>query len=249
MKSFLIIALISAVSASVSAKPKYGPEGKPVATPLHADATYFRELGRAAPDFWNMIGFYVPQQNSYSCSAASVTMALNAALVTRKKTSDDENIVQAKLLAAVRVENWEARVNEGGYKGDFGTNLEVLGKVTQAAFEKYLKNVKVTVRHADATPAFRAEVIKVLTENENSGSNLLLANFDQFVFTNDSHAGHIAPVAAYDSARQRVLVMDPDREFYEPYWVSLDTFIAGMNTTDTGAKAQRGYVFISFAAP
>jgi hypothetical protein len=38
--------------------------------------------------------------------------------------------------------------------------------------------------------------------------------------------------------------MDPDRTWYEPYWVSEETFIAGMNTQDKESGKTRGMLWV-----
>ena len=57
--------------------------------------------------------------------------------------------------------------------------------------------------------------------------------------------GHIAPVGAYDEPNRRVLVMDPDRAWYEPYWIPDDVALAGMATRDPVSGAPRGYLIVS----
>ena len=83
-----------------------------------------------------------------------------------------------------------------------------------------------------------------MIENEKSPNDFIVANFNQKVFTVDTDAGHIAPVGAYDAEKRRVLILDPDREWYEPYWVSEERFIEGMNTKDSENNQFRGYLVI-----
>ena len=54
----------------------------------------------------------------------------------------------------------------------------------------------------------------------------------------------MAPIAAYDAKMHRVLVMDPDREWYEPYWVSDQRLLEAMATIDPETSKPRGYVKI-----
>jgi len=56
--------------------------------------------------------------------------------------------------------------------------------------------------------------------------------------------GHLSPVAGYDSKEKRVLIFDSDRQYYEPYWVSEEVFLKGMNTPDKGSDAFRGLLWI-----
>ena len=64
------------------------------------------------------------------------------------------------------------------------------------------------------------------------------------VYTGDAEAGHISPVGAYDPSTQRVLILDSDRKWYEPYWVSEKTFLRGISTRDSESKQNRGLVVV-----
>ncbi len=233
------------LTVPLHAAPKYGPQGAPRAVPLSQAPEYFRS-GAAAPDYWAMAGFYVPQFNGAACSVASVTMALNAARASLSKTSEDKVILQEALLKQMGGE-WKKRVAPTlGLSGVRGVTLDLLAEFAQAAFRRngFPEAQAVAVR---LDPKFRtslAQLQKDLEENEKSVTDFILANFDQKVFTDDSTAGHISPIAAYDSKLRRVLVMDPDREWYEPYWVSDQTLLEGMGTTDPESQKLRGYVRI-----
>lgn len=243
----LCLALLSfAPPALGETKPKYGPAGMPRAQPLGASHDYFQSAKNPAPDFWAMIGYYVPQMNPYSCSAAAVAMTLNAAKFGQPKTSDDKVILQAELLDKVKSDHWKARLSEPGHQGKHGVELDRLGRVVKAAFHAYgFPRASVKVVHVDrADAAAKKELLRVLTQNESSKKDFVIANFNQQVFTDDADAGHVAPIGAFDAKAGRVLVFDPDRDYYEPYWISVDTLLAGMATLDKGAGAHRGYVVI-----
>ena len=242
----LTLILAAAIASGAEVKPKYGPAGHPRATPLALSNAYFREPGHAAPDFWALIGYYVPQQNGASCSAASVSMIINAARARLTKTADDRVLSQDILLDRVDVEHWKARLSLPGYLGHHGVTLDQLGNIVEATFKKFgFPNFEMRVIHVNDTSAATKKALhQALLENEKSDRDFILANFDQKVFTDDAEAGHIAPVGAYDAAHRRVLILDPDREYYEPYWVSERTFLEGMATRDPGAAKNRGYVWI-----
>jgi hypothetical protein len=245
---FLMASSLSGVSATFGqeSKPKYGPNASPKALPLFHSREYFQSKDHPSPDFWALIGYYVPQQNDYSCSAASVSMILNAARARLHKTSEDALVTQKTLLEKIQVENWAQRLSAEGWKGSHGTSLDELARVTEASFKAFgFPQVKVKTVHVDRSSAeMKSRLVKDLIENEASATNFILANFNQRSYTDDSDAGHIAPVAAYDSQKGRVLVLDPDRQWYEPYWVSVDVFLKGLATKDSGGKAYRGYLLI-----
>jgi hypothetical protein len=79
----------------------------------------------------------------------------------------------------------------------------------------------------------------------------MLVNFLQSVATGDPQGaiGHIAPVGAYDAKTQRVLLLDPDRQWYEPYWVPDKLLLLAMATTDKTSARGRGYVWVKASEP
>ena len=125
--------------------------------------------------------------------------------------------------------------------------MDQLGVEVEKSFKAYgFNEAKVEVIHVDdLSPVTRDKVHNVLVENEKTAKDFIIANFIQGVYTGDADAGHIAPIAAFDTKTKRVLVLDPDRDWYEPYWVSEETFLKGMNTQDKNAGAKyRGLVWV-----
>jgi hypothetical protein len=117
----------------------------------------------------------------------------------------------------------------------------------EAALKAYgFPSAKVKVVHASDRPEDRKSLHEALVLNEKSAGNFIIANYLQSEFTGDPEGavGHYAPVAAYDGKTKRVLIFDPDRQYYDPYWVSEAVFWKGMNTMDSSKKASRGYLFI-----
>ncbi len=245
---FLVLVMASQLVFAGDAKSKYGPKSAPKAISLAQDHQYFQSGKHKAPDFWALAGFYVPQFNGAACSVASMAMVLNAARALLPKTADDKVVLQQELLDKLAdTEHWKARITSlTGYRGARGLSLDGLGKVAEAAFKAYgFPAVSVQVVHAENTPEAKKALIVALKKNEESATDFMLTNFNQQAFTDDADVGHIAPVAAYDAEKGRVLVMDPDREYYEPYWISVDTFLAGMSTgKDSESGKTRGYVVI-----
>ncbi|MBI2981936.1 MAG: hypothetical protein HYY44_06555, partial [Deltaproteobacteria bacterium] len=126
-----------------------------------------------------------------------------------------------------------------------GVSLDQLGELLAESLRAYGKTAQVEVVHVeDESPETKKKLQRILNENEKSAKDFVIANFLQGVYTGDAMAGHIAPVGAYDVKKRRVLIMDPDREWYEPYWVSEETFLAGMFTKDSKSGKSRGYIFV-----
>jgi hypothetical protein len=98
------------------------------------------------------------------------------------------------------------------------------------------------VVRAEKTDAFKAKVKELLNKNEKSSSDFIVPLFWQADFTGDPEGsvGHFAPVAAYDG--KRVLIFDPDREWYEPYWVPEEVFLTGISNSKADSIKAGGYI-------
>jgi hypothetical protein len=235
-------------AAHVSAgDPKYGPD----AGRLHDDRSYVQSS--AAPDFWALMPYYLPQQTESSCSVASVAMLMNGLRSDLPLAADDPLVTEAGLLKRAADAAWKRATKEGGS----GVSLDQLGRVVQRSLTAYGFGAhEVEVVHVDSTSDEMLERLRsVLVQNEASAEDFVLISYLQGVLTGDpdGNVGHIAPIAAYDAERQRVLVLDPDRHWYEPYWVADRTLLRSMGQphASEGQKAQargnavrRGFVHV-----
>jgi hypothetical protein len=230
--------------APLAAQPKYPAQ----ATPLARDHDYFTRA--SAADFWALVPYYVGQQDDVSCSLASLTMLVNAARRGSALGSEEPLVTQPRLLERVASDVWKHGLAPGGP----GVTLEQLAALARQSLEAYgMKPVRVEVTHvAETTPAALERLRERLRSNESSGSDWLLFNFLAGAVLDTGEAGnygHIAPVGAYDAERRRVLVLDPDRQWYEPYWLPDELALAGMATRDPDSGQPRGYVYVSLAVP
>lgn len=231
--SFFVIGL----SLTVYAKPKYGPE----AILLSKSHEYIQE--QKAPDYWALSPYYLPQENGKSCSVASVAIVMNAARIGLPLTADDQLVTHEGVLKKTNDKKWINAVTMNRPGG--GVALDELKNIVEESLRAYgFKNFTVTATHMENSKEAKDELHKILLENEKSARDFIIANFVQGVFTGDSDIGHISPVGGYDQKRKRVLIMDVDREWYEPYWVSEETFAAGMATKDKPSNLTRGYIYI-----
>lgn len=235
----LMATVLGTTVDAVDPKPKYGPQ----ATALSQSHDYFKKS--EAPDFWALMPYYTAQQDESACSVASVTMVLNGARSHQKLTADQELVTQKNLLAKVTHPGWK----KGFFKLGRGVTLDQLGEILEESFKKHgFKEVKATVVHTeDAGAETLAKLRSALSENEKSTQDFIVLNFLQNYYTDDAEVGHIAPLGAYDAEKKRALVLDPDRTWYEPYWVSDEVLLKGMATLDKGAKKNRGYVWVSLS--
>ncbi len=94
---------------------------------------------------------------------------------------------------------------------------------------------------AQSLEAFR----KALAGNERDPNDIMLLHFTQDTLTGAPGRvyAHVSPVGAYDEKTHRVLIMDVDREWYEPYWAA-DTQVFSAMAVKTKAFGQGGYVLL-----
>jgi len=92
-----------------------------------------------------------------------------------------------------------------------------------------------------------AELRKILRNNEKCAADFLLAHFvqDDLTGAGGGPYAHISPIGAYDEARQRVLILDVDRVWYSPYWVSDEDLLMAINHA-TKSHGAGGLIHIHF---
>ncbi len=225
---------LNAFGATGLAKPKY------VSTtiPLNEDHSYFASTKQT--DFWKLNSFYVPQHNPKACSTASVLAVLNA--LNPPKAADQKNMTAEDLFKqspalGVAV----GPKGKGQALDDLKKNLGFLFMRSDAPYS--LEVVRFDGKDAKAE---HEKLKKILTDNEKNPDDFIIANFLQAELTGDPEGvGHISPIGAFDAEKDRVLVLDVDREWYQPYWVSSETLMKGLNAVDSSTKKSRGLLRIS----
>jgi hypothetical protein len=238
----LFLALSSSAALALEApKPKLGPE----ATPILAETEFLRRA--PAPDYWNLSAFYIPQTTSSDCSAATTVMAINA-LRGLPANADAGIVTEETLLTTVGDAAWKAKVAEDGSGVTFAEMQAFLRKSLDAFDLKEATIAAAAPKAADdaALTALR----QALAANEASGDNVMLVYFNQGVITGDWDGPHVSTIGAYDSERDRVLIMDVDRDWYVPYWTSSATLLAALvkpAPADQGVLAGEtgGYILVA----
>lgn len=244
-----LLVTVFVVCAAETPRPKYGPS----AVPISRDHTYFQTPGHLAPDYWALSPFYVPQLNEYDCSVASVAAVVNALTRSNRQLKEsDRNATSTSLLESVKTARWAERVQKGGVDGQVGLTLEQLAEVLAEALR--LNGVKTsrieTVRVTAADEATQELWRSALAANETSAADMLLIHFTQDTLTGSGGGPypHISPIAAYDSASGRALVLDVDRNYYEPYWAPARMILKAM-AASTPQYGHGGWIRVSNALP
>lgn len=226
-------------AAAADFSPKYAPENAPLAIPLKKRPAFIRSA--PAPDFWALMPYYEGMRGPHSASAASAAMVLNALRQDSRYSSADELIGEEALLKATAAQGWAEKL--AGEKPS-GVDLKTFGALFEASLSTF--GVSAAVRTIPVS-GDAAAVRKLLVDNERSDRDFLIALYKQSEFTGDPEGavGVYAPVVAFDAARDAVLILETDRKWYEPYWVSLDTFVKALSSLrDAGGKPAGGLIRI-----
>jgi hypothetical protein len=226
--------------ASDTARPGTPPKYPSTTLPLSRESAYLRRA--ASPDFWSLSPYYVGQEDDVSCSLASLTMLVNAARRHAPLDSESPLTTQALLRRRVNSPVWERGLAPGGE----GVTLDELARLATQSLQAFGLEARVTVTHVpEASAQALAQLQQALRANEATADDWLLVNFLAAAYVGVGDYGHIAPVGAYDADTRRVLILDPDRAWYEPYWIPDEVALTGMATPDSVTGEPRGYLQVS----
>lgn len=186
-------------------------------------------------DYDSLMAHFVAQVRPAFCGVASSVVVLNA-LPARPAMPAMNGMPVAQLTqqsffddAASQVRN-EWRVTFGG--------------MTLAQLRDLLNShgANATATYASDTTleAFR-ELAKT---NLATSGDYLLVNYQRGAL-GQRPTGHISPLAAYNIASDRFLILDVAAYKYPPVWVKAQDLWAGMNAVDSSAGRTRGFVVVN----
>lgn len=227
----------SAETTPERARSKYGP----AATRLFAARDYVRH--HEAPDFWALVPYYSAQHTENACSVAAVVMLVNGLRARQDLRADDELATAEGVLNCVDTGRWRDKISQDGT----GVSLDEIAALLPDVLKSYGVSAEVRVERFDGEQKESLRALRsLLSTNECTDDDLILVNFLQSEATADPEGavGHFAPVAAYDAAKDRVLIFDPDRRWYEPYWISTETLLAAMAAKDETSARPRGLLVV-----
>jgi hypothetical protein len=254
MKLVLATLILLIASRGYSA-PKYGPNATPLSLAGGMKDHYLKT--HRAPDFWALIPYYVGQDNDSACSAAALTTLLNATRNALELTQEDELLTQRTLIEKYTDDRYKYNVcgdpalavKHGIVR--LGVSVDRLEEILRTALDKLkILSSKVIIKR-EVIDYKNLEVSKekfheFLVRNEKSNDDFLLLNFTQGVLTGDGAGmiGHIAVVGAYDEKNKKVLILDPDRRWYEPYWSPEEKVFEAI--ADKKSDAKPGYIYLKY---
>ncbi len=93
------------------------------------------------------------------------------------------------------------------------------------------------------TQSSQAQFKSQLVRSINQPQTYVIANFDRAILKQPG-SGHFSPIAAYDAAEDRFLILDVARYQYVPYWVSSTMLYQAMQSQDRNGVS-RGYLVVS----
>ena len=178
--------------------------------------------------------FLTQKYQSY-CGLASIVMVLNALHLPAPpvpefapyRTFTQDNVLDERTDAVLPRDVLLKK----------GMTLDQLGGLLA------LQPLNVEVRHAgDATlDEFRAKAREYLGQKD----HFVIINYLRMAIGQE-RGGHISPLAAYDAATDRFLILDVARYKYPPVWVTASDLFDAMNTPDgDNENKTRGYVLIA----
>jgi hypothetical protein len=227
---------------AIASEPKH-PKYAPWLTLLRDDPSHIRQS--PSPSYWSLSAFHIGQFTDTCCSLATAVMLVNAARGSGHLHAGDKLVTQQDLLAAVNDEGWTFHCTDP--QGN-GASLQEMAPIMKRAYAHYgmpgarVEMVQVTDATA-ASPAFR----QALAAMESSAAVQIALNFDAAPVYGQADYGHFSPAASYDAARDRLLVLDVDRGWHEPYWVPVDIMLTALASMSRKDGSPRGYLKVTLA--
>lgn len=212
------------IVSSATAGPKYGPNAQPLSKKTNLE--YFQK--NPAPDFWALIPHYRGQPTAKACGATNLTLITNAAREAFGNLSSDDKLLSVEDYVKKYTDKaYEETILGSKFDRTNVTNKNMARLIAQG-FEKLKLSTAATkaeVHDIDLKdlPGSKKKFVEALKENEKSADDFIFFSFIQGKLTGDPEGGaHVATIAGFDAKKNLVLIMDPDREWYEPYWSPVD---------------------------
>jgi Phytochelatin synthase len=193
----------------------------------------FLRESQAQEDFIPLSSQFVTQENQAFCGIATSVMVLNALGVPapfarewKRNYFTQENVFNAQTEAVIPRQQIERQ----------GLTLAQLAAIIGSY------SVNAEVRHgADLSlNTFRA----IASQNLKRVGNFVVVNYSRRAIGQEG-GGHISPLAAYNAATDRFLILDVSRYKYPSVWVKAKDLWEAIRTIDPVSQKTRGIVLIS----
>lgn len=116
-----------------------------------------------------------------------------------------------------------------------------LGGMTLDTLEALLEANGVQIAKRRAVNSSVSEFRNSITRNLTTDRDYLVVNYQRQKLGQGA-VGHISPIAAYDEASDKVLIMDTAAYKYPPTWVRIDALYKAMSTIDPENGLSRGWL-------
>lgn len=225
-----LLALVPSVAAAM-----HLPLPAPLVGLDTPEGARYLSAATASADFYALVDTFVTQQDQSYCAIASTVTILNALPVAAPAP---------------------AGFTQGNLFTDEARRLGVAhGGLTVEQVTALLRTLPTEPRPTYASDAtldgFRQTARRVLS----TGNRFLLVNFLRSALGQEPKdglagklSGHWSPLAAYDEADDRVLVLDVNRGKYPPTWVPTPLLFEAMRTVDPDSGKSRGFIEVAAAA-
>ncbi len=187
---------------------------------------------KAKADYVPLSTHFVTQINQAFCGVASVSMVLNAMAVDAPAAEawDQNYFTQKNTLNA----ETEAIIAESLIRRQ-GLTLAELAEI----FETYPVDAEVHYGSELSLAEFREKAIA----NLKNPDDFMVINYLRRAI-GQQRGGHISPVAAYNAATDRFLVLDVSRYKYPPVWVKASELWQSLDTLDSTSGKTRGMLLV-----
>lgn len=226
--AFSVLALLAGIAIWNSAFRAPSTNLLPLADGLIAiESSSGQELlaeRRFIADYERLTGNFESQSRPAFCGVASSVVVLNSL------RSSGPRLTQSTFFTD------SASKVRGSLRITFaGTSLTQLGDLLRA------HGLEVTLFYASDTnvDAFRS----IAQENLRTTGDFLLVNYQRATL-GQGETGHISPLAAYNAATDRFLILDVAAYKYPPVWVSTEALWNAMNTMDSSSDRTRGFIVV-----
>lgn len=208
--------------------------------PLSLDHSYFQSTEKGN-QFWKIMPYYKHQSTGSSCSVATASLVMNALVGSASVPRDIPLFTEERILKISNSKNWEKATRED----DSGLTLSKLHSEMQNLLIKTGLDSKYSSSYYEMSSfADELNFRKFLKKFENGDGQLILFFAQGELMEEKEIYPHFSPIGAYDEKSDRILIIDTDGSWYEPYWAPVGKIISNMTQYDVEMKCQRGYLWV-----